>query len=1059
MRPAAFVAAFIIAFAFVLQADIINLNATGEMSGKIQGWYDSVSIAAYDSDSAYTSVSGTSLYTEFDNSTYLGPVNTVTLHIFHSATGSTAGDTLEYNLSNDGGTNWFSAVDTFDAFSEALILDAPVMTDAETEYTLEISPIYSAWDWNKVNNLGMVIRAMGTTFTQAKINYVYLAVDYTAESPTITPTFTDTPTETPTWTSSPDYSATDTPSITDTPTGTPTPTGSATVTVTGTDTPSITATDSGTPTDTFTATYTATDTSTPSATCTGTGTDTNSATPTGTTTISPTPTDTGTVTATPTDSPVSSATDTPSVTGTFTATGTSTATFTGTVTPTSTDTGTQTMTDTKTFTPTATQTVTRTNTNSPVNTNTFTQTSTPTNTATPSRTVSDTPTATGTGTITQTNTITPTFTDSPVATNTPFGEGSAIINPGFAAAGTSGNTMTIVYTAGATTWVNGVLKVIIPSGWSAPSANTVDPGYFRVTVSGGSSSGSSKSGQTITVNINSLTAFSGTITVVYGSKASGGPGATCQPLPGTPVFTVESNPTGAVTYPITILPQVTVTNPTATATYTYSNTFTSTITQTHTVSPTYTASPTPITGEGSAAIIPAGAVAWSTGNTFSIEYTAGPSNWAASPGFGSMKISIPAGWPAPVTTSSAQGYYTVVLTGGTLAGKSSSGQDIRVSASDVLAGQKIIVTYGNRAGGGPGITAPAGGTHIFRVEAATSGLTTHPIAVFPVVNLSTPTSTPTASVTMTYTSTPNSTPVPPPAFASQQSGGNTTLSWTSGANIDYYKIYLATGPSGRLYSFPTGWTLVATVVPTPGTSSYSDASNPQTYCFYRVSAVNGAGESQPAAMASRIKYVFNYNAGSQNSYRIGLPFNSPYGTASAIVTSIEGNPVTASRINNIAFWDPSQQSYIARSYINGSWRAPDWTVDAGTLSSNAIFVNVVSAFTWNVTGTDKSAPLFFKYYPGKQNMQERMIPYASAYQKASDIVRDIEGNTATANRINLIAVFNPAMQSYTAYVHNGTIWPAPSNFNVVPGDIIQIRLSGTTSEFTWTPKMAGTPIP
>ena len=540
-------------------------------------------------------------------------------------------------------------------------------------------------------------------------------------------------------------------------------------------------------------------------------------------------------------------------------------------------------------------------------------------------------------------------------------------------------------------------------------------------------------------------------------------GAVAQLAAGTADFVVESNPLGSVTYPIIGWPQVTVTAPTPTSTYTATPTSTPTVTQTYSVTPTYTITMTPVTGEGSAVISPSTVVSGSAGNIFTLDYTAGPSAWATPPGYGALKLTVPSGWPAPSTISASTGYFTQTLTGGTLAGKQVTGQDIKIFVSSLASGQKITIKYGDTSGGGPGITAPAGGTYTWRVESSLSGPSTNAIAVFPAVLVVTPTVTNTITPTMTitptltFTNTPNSTPVQPPAFTSQLNGANTTLSWQSSSGVDYYRIYAATGATGRLNPFPSGWQVIATVLPTPTACAFND-SNTDQFCFYRVSAVNGAGEGQPAPAAAKVKFTFGYTAGAKNTYRIGLPYNTGFTTASSIVTNIEGSPTTANKVDIIAIWNPAQQAYIAHSYV-GSWKPPDWSVDAGTSSSNAIFVDTVSAFTWSVAGTDKSAPLYFRYYTGQANLNERMIPYSSAYAKASDIVKDIEGNTATANKIDMVAAFNPASQTYNAYLYNGSIWPAPSNFNINPGDVVLIDLSGRTNEFTWTPKLAGTPVP
>ena len=112
------------------------------------------------------------------------------------------------------------------------------------------------------------------------------------------------------------------------------------------------------------------------------------------------------------------------------------------------------------------------------------------------------------------------------------GSGTATISPNGVTAGATGGTYTITYTAtdGIT---NGKLTVSVPAGWSAPSLTTTDPGFTT------SSTGTvAVSGQLITVS--GVTVAAGnSVTITYGSKASGGPGATAQSTAGTATFTVS----------------------------------------------------------------------------------------------------------------------------------------------------------------------------------------------------------------------------------------------------------------------------------------------------------------------------------------------------------------------------------------------------------------------------------------------------------------------------------------------------------------------------------------
>jgi glycine rich protein len=84
----------------------------------------------------------------------------------------------------------------------------------------------------------------------------------------------------------------------------------------------------------------------------------------------------------------------------------------------------------------------------------------------------------------------------------------------------TGHTITFVYTVAAGGILNGALTLTVPSGWSPPATTGTAPGYVRagagtVTVSG-----------TRVILITGITRSAGqTVTVSYGAKVAGGPGA------------------------------------------------------------------------------------------------------------------------------------------------------------------------------------------------------------------------------------------------------------------------------------------------------------------------------------------------------------------------------------------------------------------------------------------------------------------------------------------------------------------------------------------------------
>ncbi len=196
------------------------------------------------------------------------------------------------------------------------------------------------------------------------------------------------------------------------------------------------------------------------------------------------------------------------------------------------------------------------------------------------------PTETQTPTYTQTTTLTmtPTFTETPTPLNTPYGEGFAVIMPTQVTGGSSGNIIQIVYTAGETTWAAGTLIITIPtnSGWSQPSLINTAPGYYTVNISGGvlASTYPALVGNNwdIIVQVSSLAAHIGTITVSYGSTSAGGSGAMSQNVPGMALFVVSSQPNGSNAIPINDSPYLNVIIPTQTQTVTPSATVTPTAT-------------------------------------------------------------------------------------------------------------------------------------------------------------------------------------------------------------------------------------------------------------------------------------------------------------------------------------------------------------------------------------------------------------------------------------------------------------------------------------------------
>ena len=110
-------------------------------------------------------------------------------------------------------------------------------------------------------------------------------------------------------------------------------------------------------------------------------------------------------------------------------------------------------------------------------------------------------------------TLQPLASSPAVAVLSPDGSGTISPSPATVAKGSAGNTISFTYTAATGGMQNGTITLVVPSGWSAPSTTSTDPGF--VTASTGSLT---LSGRTITVagiNLNGAD----TMTITYGNRS------------------------------------------------------------------------------------------------------------------------------------------------------------------------------------------------------------------------------------------------------------------------------------------------------------------------------------------------------------------------------------------------------------------------------------------------------------------------------------------------------------------------------------------------------------
>ena len=264
-----------------------------------------------------------------------------------------------------------------------------------------------------------------------------------------------------------------------------------------------------------------------------------------------------------------------------------------------------------------------------------------------------------------------------ITINAANGTGTMTVLPANVGNGSAGDTLTFTYTAAAGGMAGGDVTVTAPAGWSAPSTTGTNPGY--ATASTGTVSAA---GQTITVSGVTL-AGGATMSVVYGSTAGGGPGATAGTTAGANSFQTQQRSTAAgVLTNIAASPSVNV----------------------------YAAD-----GSGTMTTPTANVVNGSS-NTVVFTYKAavgGTSN-------GSVALTVPAGWPAPTagnTTSS-------------LGARSYAGQTVTVTGLTLAANATFTITYG------PATAPTTGGAQTWSTsEASTAGGTLTAIAAPPSINI------------------------------------------------------------------------------------------------------------------------------------------------------------------------------------------------------------------------------------------------------------------------------------------------------------------------------------
>jgi hypothetical protein len=319
------------------------------------------------------------------------------------------------------------------------------------------------------------------------------------------------------------------------------------------------------------------------------------------------------------------------------------------------------------------------------------------------------------------------------------GSGSLTVSPTAVAPGSTTDTLTFTYAAAAGGVSAGEVDVVVPSGWSAPSTTGTDPGFTTSTCGTVGVSGS-------TIQVTNVTLSGGaTCSITYGSKASGGLGATAPASPAVSTFSAIEKSTAAGT--LTALSS----------------------------SPNVDVGTSP-DGSGTLMVSPSSLTVSSTADTLTFTYTAAAEGVSG----GEIEVVVPAGWPAPSTTGSAAGDTT--STCGTVA---VSTMTIEVTGVNLAGGASCTITYGSRASGGPGLTAPSSATTAtfsgLEKSSASGNLT--PIAVSPQV-------TTTTSITQIYGSDAIGTSI----AISQAEFANGSAKAVVLARSDFFSDALAGGP-------------------------------------------------------------------------------------------------------------------------------------------------------------------------------------------------------------------------------------------------------------------------
>ena len=563
------------------------------------------------------------------------------------------------------------------------------------------------------------------------------------------------------------------------------------------------------------------------------------------------------------------------------------------------------------------------------------------------------------------------------------GSGTAASSIAVVSASQTGRTVTLTYTAAAGGMLTGSLTVVVPSGWTPP-ATVAGPGFTTTSVGA-----LSVSGQTITITGVTRNAAQ-TVVVTYGSGGT----ATATASAGAQTWQIQESSTAAGVLTSIAAPSVVTV---------YANDGSGTL----------TASTTNVSAS-------------QTGNTIAFTYTAA----AGATSGGTVTIVVPAGWSAPSIVVNANGYTT--SSAGTV---TTAGQTITVSALTLAGGATATITYGSKAGGGAGATAPAAtGAQTWQGQERSTGagLLTN-LGASPSITINAAN----GSGTMTVL----------PANAGNSSAGNTlTFTFTAAAGG------MASGDV--TVTAPVGWSAPST---TPAAAGYSTSSTGVVSAAGQTITVSGV----TLAGGATLTIVYGSTGG-------GGPGAAASTTAGANAFQTQQRSTAGGVLTNIAV-SPSVNVYAAdgsgtmttptANVVNGSTNTIVFTYKAaaaGGTSNGAVTLTVPSGWPAPTAGNTTSS-LGARSYAGQTVTVSGLTlaanatftitygPAAAPTTGGPQTWSTTEASTA-AGTLTALAV-SPSINVY-ARDGSGTLTGAPSPVGY--GSV------GNTETFTYTAAAGGT---